>query len=244
MIEFIKANWPAPTHIRALTTLRTPGGLSEGAYHSLNLAPHVGDDPQIVAKNHQILCEALQLEHSPFWLEQVHGIDVIHWEQTLPKNHKADAILTHQKQHPCAVLTADCLPVLLCDRAGSVVAAVHAGWKGLLNGVIEATVANMQIPPEQLLAWMGPAIGPQAFEVGEEVYADFIAKDAKAKQAFTRKNARAYGDLFLLGKQRLNNVGVTAIYGGGLCTYSDPARFFSFRRDQTTGRMASLIWIM
>lgn len=245
MIESIKANWPAPAHVHALTTLRTPGGFSQGAYASLNLANHTGDDPDIVAQNRQLLCETLHLVQPPVWLTQVHGIEVIQWEKTLPENATGDAILTHQKHHPCAILTADCLPVLLCDHTGSVVAAVHAGWKGLLNGVIEATVAQMQVAPEKLFAWMGPAIGPEAFLVGEEVYAGFVAKDAKAKQAFIAQNSSKWlGNLFLLGKQRLNNVGVTAIYGGGLCTYSDPARFFSFRRDQNTGRMVSLIWIV
>jgi polyphenol oxidase len=243
MIEFIKPDWPAPAHVHAATTLRA-GGFSKAAYSSLNLADHVGDTPEIVAKNRELLYVALDFQTKPLWLQQVHGIDVVHWEETAVQTLEADAIFTHQKYHPCAVLTADCLPILLCDCAGSVVAAVHAGWKGLLKGVIEATVDAMQVPSESLLAWMGPAIGPEAFIVGDEVRNAFMAHNKNAEKAFTPQNSQKwFADIFLLGKQRLNSLGVTEIYGGGLCTYSDPSQFFSFRRDPSTGRMASLIWM-
>lgn len=240
-----KPNWPVPSHIRAVTTLRT-GGYSQAPYDSFNLADHVGDDPKMVAKNRQKLYESLKLQNPPFWLNQVHGDGIIHWQDELPDNATADAIFTSKKHHPCAVLTGDCLPILLCDRIGSVVAAIHAGWKGLLNGVIEATVNAMPVPSDTLLAWIGPAIGPAVFEVGEAVKTPFTLADSLAENAFQPyKKEKFLCDIFLLGKQRLNSAGVTAIYGGYECTYSNPERFFSARRSQNTGtgRFATLIWM-
>lgn len=241
----IKPNWPAPSHIHAITTLRTDG-YSQAPYESFNLADHVGDDSKMVAKNRQKLYETLKLQKPPFWLNQVHGDGVIYWEDELPNHHTADAIFTLKKHRPCAVLTGDCLPILLCDRIGSVVAAIHAGWKGILNGVIEATVKAMPVPSDTLLAWMGPAIGPAVFEVGEEVKTQFTLADPTAENAFQAyKKEKFLCDIFLLGKQRLNCAGVTAIYGGYECTYSNPERFFSARRskDTGTGRFATLIWM-
>lgn len=258
MIDFLIPDWPAPSNVRALTTLRTQG-LSTGAYASLNLGDHVGDDLATVQKNRQLLMETLGFQHDFFWLNQVHGIKAVEIvenfytpipgpspeERREVSNNEADASFTRTKQQPCVVLTADCLPVLLCDRSGTIVAAVHAGWKGLLGGVIEATVKSMKVPGEELLAWMGPAIGPSAFEVDADVRDQFIAVDSNAKNAFEHKRDQKWlGDMFLLGRQRLNSVGVVDIYGGGECTYSDPDRFFSARRDKNTGRLASLIWIV
>jgi YfiH family protein len=240
--EIIIPDWPAPANVKAMQTTRG-GGYSQAPYDSLNFGDHVGDDPMVVAKNRQ----TLDLPSEPVWLEQVHGVEVVLAEQAACRP-RADATVSFHRGAVCAVMTADCLPVLLCDRAGSVVGAVHAGWRGLADGVIEAAVHAMQVPPDTLLAWLGPAIGPQAFEVGDEVRDAFMAHHPDAQAAFTPSPAsgegRKYlGDMYLLARQRLNALGVTAIYGGGLCTYSDKQRFFSFRRDDRTGRMATLVWL-
>jgi hypothetical protein len=242
MSEVIIPDWPAPANVRALQTTRG-GGFSQAPYDSLNFGDHVGDDPLAVAKNRQ----TLQLPSEPVWLQQVHGVEVVLAEQAacLPK---ADATITRRRGAVCVVMTADCLPVLLCNQAGTVVGAVHAGWRGLADGVIEATVGTMREMPGNLLAWLGPAIGPQAFEVGDEVRDAFQAHHPDAHTAFTPLPATAEGnkylaDMYLLARQRLNALGITAIYGGGLCTYTDKQRFFSFRRDDKTGRMATLIWL-
>ena len=238
--DLILPDWPAPPNVRALQTTRA-GGISKPPYHSLNLGMHVGDNALDVAANRQRLNRYVPTE--PVWLNQVHGISVVD-ASTANCVPDADAAFARSHHTVCAVMTADCLPVLMCDRQGTVVAAIHAGWRSLLDGVIEATVAHMQKPGSELLAWLGPAIGPDAFEVGEEVRAAFIARDAKAAQAFQPAAAGKWlGDIFALGRQRLGNVGVTAVYGGGLCSYHDAGRFFSFRRDQATGRMTSLIWL-
>lgn len=233
-------DWPAPANVRALQTTRH-GGKSQAPYASLNLGMHVGDVAIDVAANRQQLNRWAPTE--PVWLNQVHGVAVIDAAQAscVPD---ADAAFARQRHTVCAVMTADCLPVLLCDEAGTVVAAVHAGWRSLLNGVIEATVQAMAAQGN-MLAWLGPAIGPHAFEVGDEVRAAFIASDARAEQAFKPSNATGkwLGDLYAIARQRLDSVGVHQVYGGGLCTYSDSERFFSFRRDQVTGRMGSLIWL-
>lgn len=247
MIDFLKPDWPAPSNVYALITLRTHG-FSAGAYASLNLGDHVGDDLAAVQKNRQMLMETLGFQRDLFWLNQVHGVKAVELPLPSPSGRRegveADAAFTRVKQQPCIVLTADCLPVLLCDRSGTIVAAVHAGWKGLLSGVIEETVKAMQVPGEELLAFLGPAIGPSAFEVDADVRSQFIAIDANAKDAFKHKcDQKWLGDIFLLGRQRLNSVGVVAIYGGGECTYSHADRFFSARRDKDTGRFASLIWM-
>ncbi|MCB5184157.1 peptidoglycan editing factor PgeF [Methylobacillus gramineus] len=233
-------DWPAPANVRAIQTSRA-GGVSKAPYRSLNLGMHVGDNPLDVANNRQLLNRYVPTE--PVWLNQVHGIHVVD-AATASCVPDADATFANSRNTVCAVMTADCLPVLLCDKAGTMVAAVHAGWRSLLDGVIEETVAAMITPGAELLAWLGPAIGPQAFEVGDEVRLAFIAKDAAAVDAFRpRLEGKWLADIFRLGRQRLANVGVTSVYGGGLCTYSEPERFFSFRRDQATGRMASLIWL-
>ncbi|ABE49879.1 peptidoglycan editing factor PgeF [Methylobacillus flagellatus] len=238
--DLIIPDWPAPANVRALQTTRS-GGVSKAPYNSLNLGMHVGDVALDVAANRQRLNRYVPTE--PVWLNQVHGITVID-AGTASCVPDADAAYARTRHTVCAVMTADCLPVLICDKAGTIVSAVHAGWRSLLDGVIEETVAEMDKPGSDLLAWLGPAIGPDAFEVGDEVRRAFIARDAKAEQAFRPASAGKWlGDIFQLGRQRLANVGVSHIYGGGLCTYDDEERFFSFRRDESTGRMASLIWL-
>jgi YfiH family protein len=241
--SWLVPDWPAPASVRAFVTTRA-GGVSRGAYASMNLADHVGDDPRNVAENRARLRAFLPAE--PHWLRQVHGTGVYRVEGGGPR--EADACVCRTPAEVCVVLTADCLPVLLCDRAGQVVAAAHAGWRGLCQGVLERTVMAMETDPAALLAWLGPAIGPQAFQVGEEVRAAFLAHDPAAAAAFVPDEAagqrgRWRADLYQLARQRLARAGVQAVYGGGHCTFSEPAHFFSYRRDGATGRMASLIWL-
>lgn len=245
MLNFIQPNWPASQNIKAYTTTRE-GGFSQGAFASFNLAAHVGDDLQAVAKNRVLLREQLKLPGEPVWLDQVHGIEVIAAEQVdleqLPVT--ADASFTTQAKVVCVTQTADCLPLLLCDRAGTCVAAVHAGWKGLALGVIEATIKKLPVKSSELLAWMGPAIGPTAFKVGKDVFDEFVLRDSKAEQAFKVIGDNHWlGNMYKLAKQRLANCGVVAVYGGDFCTYTDAKQFYSYRRDQQTGRMSTLIWM-
>ncbi len=238
-LTLITPDWPAPANVKALQTTRQ-GGVSMGVYASLNLGDHVKDNPQHVAANRQLLSAYLPTE--PVWLNQVHGVRVI--DAALSSClESADASVATRKQVVCVTMTADCLPVLLCDHAGTVVAAVHAGWRSLCDGVIEATVAAMPVPADQLMAWLGPAIGPEAFEVGSEVRAQFMAKDAQAESAFKAKGDKWLGDLYTIARQRLQRLGVTQVYGGGHCTFSESETFFSFRRDGDTGRMGSFIWL-
>lgn len=240
MADWLVPDWPAPARVRSLQTLRG-GGCSPAPWASFNLGDHVGDDPRRVAANRVRLAERLPAE--PLWLTQVHGIAAVDAGQS-PKMAAADAAFTRQPNTVCAVMTADCLPVLLCDRAGSVVAAAHAGWRGLAGGVLEATVAQMGVPAGELLAWLGPAIGPERFEVGGEVRAAFVAHDAAAAAAFVPGAAGKWlADIYRLARQRLQAAGVVSIGGGEWCTVSDPDRFFSYRRDGTTGRMATLVWL-
>lgn len=235
-------DWPAPATVRAISTTRL-GGVSLLPYAELNLAGHVGDQPDHVAENRRRLALAAGLPAGPAWLDQVHGTVVVAAE-TVSSPVAADAAWTSQPNRPCVVMTADCLPVLLCDRSGTVVAAVHAGWRGLAGGVVIAAVRQLGKPPAELLAWLGPAIGPDAFEVGEEVRAAFLALDAGNIASFCPSPAgRWLADLCGLARRQLQRLGVTEIYGGDCCTFSDPARFFSYRREQQTGRMASLIWL-
>jgi hypothetical protein len=214
-------------------------GVSGAPWASLNLGDHVGDNPAHVAANRARLRQ--QVPSEPGWLNQVHSATVVETGVGVPE---ADASFTRQAGTVSVVLTADCLPVLFCDRAGSVVAATHAGWRGLANGVLEATVAAMQTPPGDILAWMGAAIGPQAFEVGDEVRQTFVAQHPQAAAAFIRHAPDKWlADIYQLARIRLNDVGVLAVYGGGRCTFTETDRFFSYRRDGVTGRMASLIWL-
>ena len=236
--SFITPDWPAPANVKAIQTTRV-GGFSSAPYDSLNLGLHVQDDGLAVAKNRQLLSEFLPSE--PIWLNQVHGVDVINAaKKTSIQN--ADASYSKDKNVVCAIMTADCLPVLLCNKQGTAVAAIHAGWRSLCDGVIEASVKAMGVNSEDLVAWLGPAIGLDAFEVGGEVRDAFIAKDTQAEQAFIAFGDKWLGDLHLIAKQRLSKEGVNSIYGGSDCTYSNPSQYFSFRRDGITGRMATLIW--
>jgi hypothetical protein len=222
------------------TTRRGPGS---GPYAGFNLADHVGDEPQAVARNRALLRQRLELPHEPVWLRQVHGTRVVDAARC-PPAPEADASHCHGPGGVCAVLTADCLPLLLCDRAGTRVAAAHAGWRGLARGVIEATVDVLGSPGQDTLAYLGPAIGPAAFEVGPEVRDVFLDHSPLADAAFAPSpGGRWLADLYALARLRLLARGVCAVYGGELCTLSDPDRFYSYRREPVTGRMASLIWI-
>lgn len=235
-------DWPVPPGVHALQTTRC-GGVSRGKWQSFNLGTHVGDRPDDVAANRALLESALP--SSPLWLSQVHGISVCDADRPQPTDPpEADAVLSRQSGRVCVVMTADCLPVLLCDHSGSVVAAAHAGWRGLQAGVLEATIAAMRVAPAKLSVWLGPAIGPAAFEVGAEVREAFVAADERAADAFTAgADGRWLADLYLLARQRLVRAGVSEVHGGGACTLQEPERYFSYRRDGVTGRMATLIWL-
>lgn len=240
--RWLRPDWPAPANVHAVTTTRQ-GGCSVAPFDTMNPADHVGDSIAAVRQNRSLLRTQLALPAEPVWLQQVHGVAVVDAGRArgVPA---ADAAWTYRAGVVCAVLTADCLPVLLCDCAGQCVAAAHAGWRGLQAGVIEQTVAAMPVAAGELLAWLGPAIGPQAFEVGDEVRDAFIADDPAAASAFVAQaDGHWLADLYQLARQRLARIGVTAVYGGGLCSYSDATRFYSYRRDGRTGRMASLIWL-
>lgn len=241
-MDLIRPEWPAPANVQAVFTTRQ-GGVSQGVYQGLNLGLHVADDPQLVVQNRQLLAQQLALPAAPIWLEQVHGTDVLKAETTFATPPQADAAVTTTVGLPLTVMTADCLPVLFCNKAGSVVATAHAGWRGLCAGVLEKTIAAMQVAPDEILAWIGPAIGPTAFEVGDEVKAAFVAHDPQAEAAFVAHQDKWLADLFMLARQCISAAGVSAIYGGNQCTFSDAQQFYSYRRDGQTGRMAGLIWI-
>jgi polyphenol oxidase len=238
--DWIQPEWPAPAAVRALATTRR-GGVSRGPYASLNLGMRVGDDPEAVAENRRRVCA--QLPAQPQWLKQVHGIEVAHADDATA-DVAADAAWTRSAGVVCAVQAADCLPVLFCDRGGTTVAAAHAGWRGLSAGVLERTVAAMARPPGELLAWLGPAIGPRAFEVGRDVLEAFTSRDAECADAFQPlREGKWLADLYALAWHRLAHAGVSEVYGGGWCTASDADRFFSHRRDRVSGRQAAFIWL-
>lgn len=238
--SWIMADWPASARVRAGCTTRLDG-VSQGPYASLNLALHVNDEPQDVLANRRSLREYLALPDEPRWLNQVHGCAV---RSDTAELHDADACLSRQPGAVCAVLTADCLPVLLSDRNGSVVAAVHAGWRGLLAGIISKTVAQLAVPAGEVLVWLGPAIGPRAFEVGNEVRAQFLSRSADYTAAYTpATDGKWLMDIYQAARIELLQQGIEGVYGGQFCTYADSTRFYSYRRDGQTGRMASLIWL-
>jgi polyphenol oxidase len=238
--ELLYPDWPVFPRTHAVMTTRS-GGVSQGVYASLNLGDHVADNPEHVATNRQRLRDAAGLPTDPIWLKQVHGCEVVEAGQA---GCEADAVYTDRPGVVCAVLTADCLPLLLCDRSGQAVCAVHAGWRGLAAGVIERAVSRFQVPAESLLAWLGPAIGPTAFEVGDEVRGVFLDVAPGDEGAFQpSKPGHWRADLYRLARFRLNRAGVGFIGGGDYCTVTDRERFFSYRRDGVTGRMASLIWL-
>lgn len=239
--DWIVPSWPAPAHIRALITTRS-GGTSIGAYASMNLGASVEDNSASVHANRRLLKQLLPAE--PKWLRQIHGTHVVNAE-TLTHAVEADASIAITPGCVCVVLVADCLPILITDRTGSRVAAAHAGWRGLAAGIIENTVQALATPARNLLVYLGPAIGPSKFEVGDDVRNAFVALDPAASAAFqvAHGTGKWRADLFQLARQRLAKLGLPEVYGGGQCTYSDPVRFFSHRRDKVTGRMAALVWI-
>jgi YfiH family protein len=241
-LALLYPDWPAPPAVRAFVTTRE-GGLSTGPYASLNLGDHVGDEASAVAANRRLLRACLPAE--PLWLRQVHGVDVADAGVACDSPPEADAAVARHAGRVCGVLTADCLPVLLCDTSGGVVAAAHAGWRGLSGGVLERTVEAMGVPAEQVLAWLGPAIGPAAFEVGAEVREAFVAEDPCAAAAFQPgvMPGKWWADLPALARQRLARQGVLRVHGGDSCTYRNGRRFFSYRRDGVTGRFGSFIWL-
>lgn len=243
----LKPDWPAPDRVRAISTTRV-GGISGRPWDSLNLGVHVDDDPKHVHENRRRLAQAIGLDTAPIgWLNQVHGTEVV---ELTPNNVgqtvEADASYTRHPGIACAILTADCLPVILADSEGTIVGAAHCGWRSLCGGVIENLVGAMAVAPETLQAWLGPAIGPASFEVGPEVRDAFLKHDLEAARAFKAEGARPshfMADIYTLATLRLNHLGVYNVTGGGLCTVQDPDRFFSYRRDGQTGRMATLIWL-
>jgi polyphenol oxidase len=241
----IEADWPAPARVRALTTTRAGPGVSTGVFATFNLGDHGGDERASVATNRERLHTSLTLPEAPRWLRQVHGCDVACFDgDGAPSLPPSDAAVSACAGRVLAVLTADCLPVLLCTQDGRGIGVAHAGWRGLAAGVLEATVRAMATPPRQVLAWLGPAIGARRYEVGAEVREAFVTQDAGAASAFTDvRPGHWHCDLYALARRRLAGCGVTQVYGGGLCTFSDAARFYSYRRDGATGRMASLIWV-
>jgi len=256
--QIIVPDWPAPDHIKAMSTTRI-GGFSSSPYDSLNLALHTHDDGSIVIKNREHLQESFHLPSRPVWLNQIHSKKVISLEKSklqtgqqeqgrsedVTSDFSADASFTTQQGVVCAILTADCLPVLITDITGSVVAVAHAGWKGLVEGVISETIQALDADVENLLIWLGPAIGPDAFEVKSDVYDLFIQKNSGYASAFQAvRDGHWLCDVYRLAKIELAQLGVERIYGGGYCTFSDAERFYSFRRDGVnTGRNAHLIWI-
>nr|WP_313402739.1 peptidoglycan editing factor PgeF [Pseudomonas sp.] len=237
--DWLTPDWPAPANVRACVTTRS-GGVSVAPFDTFNLGDHVDDDPAAVASNRAHLVDMLGCQ--PAWLRQVHGILVAEADPAVVI--EADGNWTATPGIACTAMTADCLPALFCDRAGTRVAAAHAGWRGLAGGVLEATVKALGVAPQELLVWLGPAIGPSAFEVGAEVREAFVQQHAEAASAFVPSvNAGKFmADIYQLARIRLAAIGVTSVSGGGLCTYSDP-RFYSYRRSARTGRFASLIWL-
>ncbi|GAA4794175.1 peptidoglycan editing factor PgeF [Lysobacter hankyongensis] len=244
----LHADWPAPPGVQAFTTLRHGAGVSQAPFDTFNLGNrHAsdGDDPVMVERNREALIALAGLPSAPHWLKQVHGVDVVRCDGAAADDEPvADAAVTSTPGTVLAILTADCLPVVFASAAGDEVGAAHAGWRGLAAGVLEATVAAMRTPADRLIAWLGPAAGPQAYEIGEEVFRAFVDRDAAAAAAFVATRPGHWRvDLYALARRRLARVGVTRVFGGGLCTISDPQRFFSHRRDARTGRIATLVWI-
>jgi YfiH family protein len=254
-IDVITPQWPAPANVGSAITLRS-GGCSTAPFEQSNLALHVQDDPQDVVANRKSLLQSLKLPSQPLWLDQVHGTDLVYAQglngPAPADTPQADGSYSDQPGAVCAVLTADCLPVLLCDRAGTQIAAAHAGWRGLCGGILRKTVATFKQSPDQLLAYLGPAIGPRIFEVGGEVLQAFLDKAQNSQQqqaitaAFTLRDStgdKYLADLYALARAELSASGVTQIYGGDYCSYSDSERFYSYRREPKTGRNGSLIWL-
>ncbi|HCH49617.1 MAG TPA: peptidoglycan editing factor PgeF [Proteus sp.] len=242
MTSLIFPDWPQPDNIGACSTLRE-GGISLPPYNSLNLGTHVGDNIQSVEKNRQLLCEEAQLPEMPLWLQQVHGTHVVTLSSQENNEVEGDALYTSTEKKVCAIMTADCLPVLFTTIDGSEIGAAHGGWRGLCQGVLQNTLSQFKAPKHQIMAWLGPAIGPTAFEVGVEVRQAFLEQNRLFESAFISHNGKYLANIYMLARIILRENGITQIYGGDFCTVTDESRFFSYRREQTTGRMASLIWI-
>lgn len=247
--EVLMPDWPAPNGVRSVFTLRR-GGVSASPYDSLNVGTHVGDDLAAVDENRRRVRSLLRLPAEPAWIEQVHGTNVLDLDAASAVANRAlapvaaDAVVSRRTRQVCVVQVADCLPVLFAARDASVVAVAHAGWRGLAAGVLESTVNSMGVTASRLITWLGPAIGPKHFEVGEEVRAAFTDDDPGAASAFViNERDRWNCDLHALARRRLEALGINAVYGKPCCTYADHARFFSYRRDGRCGRMAALIWL-
>ncbi|ANW23863.1 multi-copper polyphenol oxidoreductase [Vibrio coralliilyticus] len=240
-MDMIIPNWPAPSNVKAFASTRKQG-FSSGVYQGLNLGAHVGDELAIVEKNRQWLTQQSQMPTTPIWLNQTHSTRVLEADKPMQNVLDADGLFTQKAGVVCSAMTADCLPVLLTNTAGTQVAAVHAGWRGLADGIVENAVAKFD---GQVMAWIGPAIGASAFEVGQDVLDAFVSFDSEAKKAFVprEKPGKWLADMNTLVTQRLNKVGVNDVYYSELCTYLDPVRFFSYRRDGATGRQATFIWL-
>ncbi len=240
--SLIYPDWPTPDCVKAVSTTRI-GGFSLPPYDSFNLATHVEDNPVVVKKNRDYLVQIAQLPEQARWLDQVHSNKVI----TSPGWHEgvqADAMVSTVPNHVCSIMTADCLPILLCNKQGTSVAAIHAGWRGLASGIIEETLLRFPDDPSNIIAWLGPAIGPEQFEVGHDVYDAFSAPYFDRDEAFIKRDADHYfTNIFQLARQQLNHLGITTISGGEHCTKSMSDQFFSYRKNNVTGRMATLIWI-
>ena len=247
--SWIRPQWPAPANVRAVISCRS-GGASAAPYASFNLGTHVGDDPAAVVQNRALLVQQLGLQNSPQWLEQIHGVKVVAAKSD-GLVRTADGCYSNQAGQACVVMTADCLPIFLCDRAGTQVAVLHCGWRGLAQGICARGLQKFKAPPQQLLAYLGPAISQAHFEVGIDVLEAFFASArfaAHAEQiaaAFisAQRPLHFYADIYALARAELQALGVTAVYGGDYCTYADTERFYSYRRDGVTGRMASVIWL-
>ncbi|HGN1706826.1 TPA: purine nucleoside phosphorylase YfiH [Providencia rettgeri] len=242
MNRLIFPDWPQPKNVASCSTTRA-GGVSLPPFNSLNLGDHVGDDPNAVSENRQYLEKLAQLPQQPVWLEQVHGTHVLHLDGNEVLNKQADAVYSDQVGQVCAIMTADCLPVLFCNKAGTEVAAAHAGWRGLCHGVLENTISQFISPANEIMAWLGPAIGAEKFEVGGEVKDAFVNQSSDLASAFIPYNNKYLADIYLLARKKLQAAGIFSIYGGDFCTVTDANRFFSYRREGKTGRMASLIWV-
>jgi purine-nucleoside/S-methyl-5'-thioadenosine phosphorylase / adenosine deaminase len=240
--EWLVPDWNAPPHVRAFVTTRH-GGVSTGAYASMNLGTRSGDDPVAVERNRRIVDNLVP--STPQWMAQVHGTSVADLDGiSAAAAPTADAAVLGTRGPVGVVLTADCMPLFLCDLGGKKVGVAHAGWRGMAAGVIENTVQALGVAPADVIAWMGPTIGPAAFEVGPEVRAAFVAADTEAHAAFTTHTPGKYlADLYALARQRLARAGVSKISGGGFCTYRETDRFFSYRREQMSGRMGAFIWM-
>ncbi len=241
MTSLIYPQWPVPKNVTACSTTRKDG-VSLTPFASLNLGDHVGDDPSAVKQNRLLLEKMASLPRAPIWLEQVHGVRVLTLTGEPVTDRCADAVYTSQPGQVCAVMTADCLPVLFCAQSGREVAAAHAGWRGLCEGVLENTVKQFNAAPNQIIAWLGPAIGPEKFEVGQDVYDAFIQQSTDFQAGFTASGDKYLANIYLLARLKLQTLGLTEVFGGTDCTVTDSENFFSYRRQGQTGRMASLIW--